>query len=1263
MVAQTRGGGQSSPRKLKFHEKLVGKGLSTDTLLKKLKALHTELADLDQELVDVQSLSSARKELIHTSILLHKDRGVKAYCACCLADLLRLYAPDAPYTQNELRDIFQFFFRQLSAGLKGPDSPYYSEYFHLLESLSTVKSVVLVCDLPNADELMTSIFRDLFALVRLDLAKKIEMFIADILVALIDECQTLPSEVLDIIMAQFMEKNAGMDNPGYRLAVQVCNATADKLQRHVCQYFTDIIVQHSQDEEYDEIRTAHDLIKQLNRTSPSLLHNVVPQLEEELRVEDVQLRTLATQVLGEMFADKGGADLVKKYPTTWQVWLLRKNDKSVMVRLSMVEAAKGLISNLADQRENVEGMPSLVVNSELYDTDPKHDLSEVLQAKLLDPDEKVRAAVCKLYSQLDYETALHHVSKAQLQSIAGRGLDKKHSVRTEALNTLGKLFSLAYPEIENGEPAAVRQFSWIPEVVLHISSTTTEVKAAAEHILAEYILPLPSGSGSRTIDVDETAWTDRLLTTMKFMDEKAVSALLGLSGIKIIRPSVYEKFVECCVKNNGGIIDENEDMVVKMLNVVIQNIAGSLPDPQKAADDMHAFAKMNEGRLYKLMKTCMDTQTDLKTLVKITNEFLRRVEQANASIIPTMTILLRRASLRFINQSSLPTLIKRLQRGDPVGDGHGTSQAQLSANNAEAVLICVSKHCPALYKPHVTELTKAIADDKNPRLVEVCLQALAAVGKWDEKLAPTDKRTTERVMRYVLQSDSRHAKFSARLLAKLRNSEEVCADIVNTISEQLPMVAAEKRVAHLTVLKELALIAPDAFEQRSEDIMAFLIKKVLMSPSPPDPDEMDDESEWTDNDVLSPALRAKIISLKVCRNRCLAHASSDTAIDIATPVLKMFITLLEYRGSLSLGSNDDPKVKARMRLQAAVSLLHLATAEKYSSFISTNFVLLALTMQDSCYQVRSGFLQKLIALLKPRKLPAHFNVIPFLTVHDPEADVKSMAKAYVTYAFRNAPPAIKVENFEMIFIRFFHLLAHHPDFAVTPEALPDMAKYIEFYLELIASADNISLLYHLASKVKTVRDAESHVYSENLYALSELSQYLIKVRAHLHSWLLQSYPGKVKLDADILRPLPSAEAVNEIMKHVYLPEVTLEWLKDQARSAKVVGADGKAKATRKSTGKRKAAAPRTNGNAKRPRASTRRKKYDEVSDDDEEEESSDAESRADEGAESAAEPKSVSSSDGLEQEAGEERLGRGARTRAKAKIKQQVRKKPAKKKT
>lgn len=54
-----------------------------------------------------------------------------------------------------------------------------------------------------------------------------------------------------------------------------------------------------------------------------------------------------------------------------------------------------------------------------------------------------------------------------------------------------------------------------------------------------------------------------------------------------------------------------------------------------------------------------------------------------------------------------------------------------------------------------------------------------------------------------------------------------------------------------------------------------------------------------------------------------------------------------------------PKIKARMRLQAAESLLHLSTVEKYARFLSANFVLLALNMQvcraiDQVVMARSG---------------------------------------------------------------------------------------------------------------------------------------------------------------------------------------------------------------------------------------------------------------------------------------------------------------------
>lgn len=120
---------------------------------------------------------------------------------------------------------------------------------------------------------------------------------------------------------------------------------------------------------------------------------------------------------------------------------------------------------------------------------------------------------------------------------------------------------------------------------------------------------------------------------------------------------------------------------------------------------------------------------------------------------------------------------------------------------------------------------------------------------------------------------------------------------------------------------------------------------------------------------------------------------------------------------------------------------------------------------------------KLFPLLTTRKLPPRYNLIPFLTVHDPEADVKSRVSdvlcsavlmcdgapcrlspilhtqheayqhvssedSFISSAINGPVPpvAARVELFEIIFIRLLQLLAHHPDFSTAHENLQEMAK-------------------------------------------------------------------------------------------------------------------------------------------------------------------------------------------------------------------------------
>jgi len=67
---------------------------------------------------------------------------------------------------------------------------------------------------------------------------------------------------------------------------------------------------------------------------------------------------------------------------------------------------------------------------------------------------------------------------------------------------------------------------------------------------------------------------------------------------------------------------------------------------------------------------------------------------------------------------------------------------------------------------------------------------------------------------------------------------------------------------------------------------------------------MDTGYEWIEDDSMWPEVRTKLVALKACRNRCLAHASSEQALEVATPVLRMLISILEHEGSLSADADN-----------------------------------------------------------------------------------------------------------------------------------------------------------------------------------------------------------------------------------------------------------------------------------------------------------------------------------------------------------------------
>ncbi|RPB08048.1 hypothetical protein P167DRAFT_555515 [Morchella conica CCBAS932] len=1171
----------------------AGKPIPTGTLITRLKALSKELIALEQEAVDRESLATPARELVNVGLLQHKDPGVKAYAACCLADMLRLHAPDAPYTAVQLKDIFELFVRQLR-GLADPETPYYQQHLYLLESLASVKSVVLISDIPNSEAITLKIFTNFFDLARPDGPKNVEYQMTDILVQLIEECNSLPSEVVDIIVAQFFRANpaalaaitargkpavkemkgkkddgqtkliAPVPPPAYNMAKAICNQCVDKMARQICQYFSEVIMDASPSarprnkggrhtsmspdsdsddpalhepshEDLQELHKAHLLVKELWKACPAVLQNVIPQLEQELMAENAEIRVLSTETIGDMaLTGTFGANA----PATWKAWIGRANDKSSAVRAKWVEAAVRIM------KERNDFMAVQLV--------------DLVAVKLNDLDDRVRLSACVSLGELDYASIttklgadlspfntynpeLASGAPVAAAATAGRGKgksadgdgkgwgkrilhhlgervrDKKFSVRWEGMFCLARMWNMAYADIAAGNEIVTAQLGWIPSKILDtFYINDAEVNVLLDHVLFGVLLPVnyppiekesklvvsagENGGGSssrkgkekeaekereREIAEGDKIRVMRLLVLVKGLDVKAKKALFAVPLRQISYAKVMDVFLKSCEDYNGGVMDKDveEEGVKRALNKFIEWLSQKLPDTPKAKENLLKFAKLHDRRCYQLIRFCFSPDSDYRTVVKALKEIKKRISEAPGTaptIMETLTPLLYRVSQLIYNKSHVPHIVEFSR----------TDEASLSAV-AHEVLKEMSSSNPAVFKANVKALSDLLQEQSSARsptdsagAVDT-LKACAGFAKSYPADMPQERKLLQALVGFALTGQppaaAKHAVSILMYSAKRRDM--YAADLIRRCVRDFEF-GGEHFLAKLACLAQLVLLAPAQCEEENDAIMDI----------------------------------AKDVLLKA--------------------VLKMLMQLVVKEGELSIDEDTPRAHKSRLRLSAALSILKLASSKIYDDLITpTDFNRLACVIQDHCTEVRARFVDKVKKYLASSRLGNRFYTIIFLMAYEPVPEMRDAAVTWVkarTASMRKANAAGNV--MEAVFARLLSLLAHHPDFGTQVEDLADFAKYILFYLTAVASEENVSLIYHVAQRVKQFRDGLSPNNSENLYYLSELAQAVIRRYAEHHHWTIQTWPGKIRLPAGLFMPMQSAEQSLEVSRSTYLPE-------------------------------------------------------------------------------------------------------------------------------
>lgn len=321
--------------------------------------------------------------------------------------------------------IFNLFLHQLK-GIAEPDGIYYNYHYFLLESLSTVKTVVLIFDLPRAELLQREIIQMALEMMHPSILKNVRLYLFELVQTIIDECDQVPVELISDLFVPYLvsENNKESHNELAKNFIhEVIKQCADKLQGPLAIYFSEQLSRVARAQESEAVlgkisREAHEYARNVAQLSISAASSILNLLEEELKVEAQEIRLQSIQVLGQIFTHYH--QRLNNLPGLWSNWSGRRNDKSSRCRATWVRGALEILNSTI--RAN-----NLSISNQLI---------SMIVERLQDPDEKVRLTTIQSISM----ELLPVVRSSQqccmtdfIEALTDRCLDRKEDVQSAAL--------------------------------------------------------------------------------------------------------------------------------------------------------------------------------------------------------------------------------------------------------------------------------------------------------------------------------------------------------------------------------------------------------------------------------------------------------------------------------------------------------------------------------------------------------------------------------------------------------------------------------------------------------------------------------------------------------------------------------------------------------------------------------------------------------------------------------------------------------------
>ncbi|XP_046415233.1 sister chromatid cohesion protein PDS5 homolog B isoform X2 [Neodiprion pinetum] len=949
----------------------VTEDLGPDELIRRLKTLAHTLQAMGQDEGMYQQYIPLALHLAEDHFLMHQSKDVQLLIACCIADVLRVYAPEAPYKDaDQVKTIFLFLIKQLS-GLKDPKDPAFKRYFYLLENLAYVKSFNMCFELEDCQEIFCALFSLMFKIVNDEHSGKVKSFMLDVLCPLITESDIVGNELLDIILMNIVEPNKTQKKNAYLLAKELVIKCSDTLEPYIQAFFNHVLILGKEEKGLQICKKVYDLIYELNHICPSVLLSVLPQLECKLKSSLENERLGAVALLARMFSEKG-SQLAIQHTQLWRAFLGRFNDISVSIRIKCVQYSMHFLLNHSELRK---------------------DITDTLKLRQHDADESVRYEVVMAIvttARRDFEVVSD--SEDLLEFVKERTLDKKFKIRKEAMSGLAMIYKKHLNDADVPQ-ATKKAVTWIKDKILHgYYMAGMEDRLLVERLLNTCLVPYQLSPEERM---------KKLYHLLGTIDDHASKAFVELQKHQLaVRRSVVE-WVEITKKPESP--SRDRDLLAK-----VSQISRFLPDPMKAQEFLQKFSlhMKKDPTLLQGMETIVQPNVTCKECAETTSLVLKKLGQPVMTNLyyNTIKMLLERVSSVMIDEEAIRVLIGYVL--DCLKGGNVIEEVGLNPNNAGEKGLRLLVMLSFVFGPHflhadiLMRLVNLLELD-DEMVAPLVLSIFTFLGKYKSlsEVAPDIMNLMVPLCKTFAETGTpKQAKQAIRcLFVNMANiHDSIFPEIIERIKNTLTPTSEHYRTSIVT-LGHIAYNLPDKYQIQIKNMVSRKIVKELLVKENSEQTTDVIEGDWCREDQLPEETRCRLEALK-CMARWLLGLKSDVL--SAQKTFRMLNAFVVNKGDLLQQGRLSRAEMSWLRLQAGCSMLKICEQKGVGDqFTAEQFYNLSQLMVDEVPQVREAFggkLHKGLGRGIPNKcLPLDFMGYYALAGKEQDKRLKYLLKTYM----------------------------------------------------------------------------------------------------------------------------------------------------------------------------------------------------------------------------------------------------------------------------